>query len=153
MPGPRSTTRFTTVSLQSPAPAICVSRAWSSNESSSEVTAAIYIAGGVPKNYINDSIVMGYMFGRKDQGHRYALQLTTAVTADGGLSSSTLDEATSWGKIRSSASRAMAWVEPTVGLPLLASAGIQEGLARGRSRLEFSWNGKLLEKLASIERS
>ncbi|MEE2704231.1 MAG: deoxyhypusine synthase family protein [Myxococcota bacterium] len=119
----------------------------------SEVTAAIYIAGGVPKNYINDSIVMGYMFGRKDQGHRYALQLTTAVTADGGLSSSTLDEATSWGKIRSSASRAMAWVEPTVGLPLLASAGIQEGLARGRSRLEFSWNGKILEKLASIERS
>ena len=119
----------------------------------SEVTAAIYIAGGVPKNYINDSIVMGYIFGRKDQGHRYALQLTTAVTADGGLSSSTLDEATSWGKIKTSAARAMAWVEPTVGLPLLASAAIQEGLARDRSRLEFIWNGEILEKLGCVERS
>ena len=119
----------------------------------SGTTAAIYIAGGVPKNYINDSIVMGYVFGRKDQGHRYALQMTTAVTADGGLSSSTLDEATSWGKIKTSASRAMAWVEPTVGLPILASAAIQEGLARDRSRLEFNWNGKILDKLACIERS
>ena len=96
---------------------------------------------------------MGYIFGRKDQGHRYALQLTTAVTADGGLSSSTLDEATSWGKIKTSAARAMAWVEPTVGLPLLASAAIQEGLARDRSRLEFSWNGEFLEKLGCVERS
>ena len=114
-------------------------------------TAAIYVAGGVPKNYINDSVVMSYIFDRKDAGHRYAIQMTTAVTADGGLSSSTLDEAKSWGKIKLTASRAMAWVEPTVALPLLATAAIQDGLHKGRSRYSFSWNGTILEKLSRSE--
>jgi deoxyhypusine synthase len=118
----------------------------------SEVTAAFYVAGGVPKNYINDSIVMSYIFNRRDHGHRYALQMTTAVTADGGLSSSTLDEATSWGKIKKTASRAMAWVEPTVALPLLVTAALQDELQRGRPRLSFSWNGQRLEKMSRSER-
>ena len=94
---------------------------------------------------------MGYIFGVKDRGHRYALQMTTAVTADGGLSSSTLDEAKSWGKIDRRASRSMAWVEPTVALPLLVTAAIEEELARGRSRLALSWNGQILEKLSRVE--
>ncbi len=102
----------------------------------------------MPKNYINDSIVMSYIFEQKDRGHRYAIQMTTAVTADGGLSSSTLDEARSWGKIGKTAARGMAWVEPTVALPLLATAAIQSGLARGRPRLRFSWNGEILESLS-----
>ncbi|MCH6561301.1 MAG: deoxyhypusine synthase family protein [Deltaproteobacteria bacterium] len=116
----------------------------------SPATAAIYIAGGVPKNYINDSIVMSYIFEQKDRGHRYAIQMTTAVTADGGLSSSTLDEARSWGKIGKTAASGMAWVEPTVALPLLATAAIQSGLARGRPRLHFSWNGEILESLSHV---
>ena len=118
----------------------------------SPVTAAIYVAGGVPKNYINDSVIMSYVFERADQGHRYAIQMTTAVTADGGLSSSTLDEAQSWGKIKKTASRAMAWVEPTVALPLLVTAAIQDGLEQGRSRLSLSWNGEILEKLRQAEK-
>ncbi len=84
----------------------------------SKKTAAIYVAGGVPKNYINDSIVMSYIFGL-ERGHSYAIQVTTAVTADGGLSSSTLGEAQSWGKIRTDADFALAWVEPRVALPWL----------------------------------
>src|SRR3989338_805811 len=83
----------------------------------SKKTAAFYVAGGVPKNYINDSIVMSYLYG-KEKGHDYALQITTAVTADGGLSSSTLSEGRSWGKIDKQARTAMAWVEPSVSLPL-----------------------------------
>ncbi len=114
----------------------------------SPATAAIYVAGGVPKNYINDSVVMAYIFDQRDRGHRYAIQMTTAVTADGGLSSSTLEEAQSWGKIQKTASRGMAWVEPTVALPLLVTAAIQCGLQRGRPRARFSWKGKILESLS-----
>ena len=117
----------------------------------SPATAAIYVAGGVPKNYINDSVVMSYIFGREDKGHRYAIQMSTAVTADGGLSSSTLDEAESWGKIRKGARRAMAWVEPTVALPLLVTAALQEKLHEGRKRLGFTWEGQLLKKLDTLE--
>jgi len=117
----------------------------------SPATAAFFVAGGVPKNYINDAVVTSYVFGRPEQAHRYALQVTTAVTADGGLSGSTLEEAESWGKIAHGATRAMAWVEPTVSLPLLATAAIEEELYKGRSRLRLEWDGQLLRGFERVE--
>ena len=116
----------------------------------SPATAAFFVAGGVPKNYINDAIVTSYVFGRPEHAHRYALQVTTAISADGGLSGSTLEEAESWGKVHHGASRAQAWLEPTVSLPLLATAAIQEELAKGRSRLRMVWNGQILERLERV---
>lgn len=112
----------------------------------SPATAAIYVAGGVPKNYINDSIVMGYLYGL-ERGHDYAIQITTAVTADGGLSGSTLSEARSWGKIKRQARYAMAWVEPSVSLPLLAGYLFGRRLTAGRPRLKFEWDGFRLRSL------
>jgi hypothetical protein len=79
--------------------------------------------------------------------------MTTAVVSDGGLSSSTLDEAMSWGKVKKTASRAMAWVEPTVALPLVVTAAIQDGLHEGRPRWSFSWNGQILEKQSLAEQA
>lgn len=118
----------------------------------SKETAAIYVAGGVPKNYINDSVVMSYMFGQ-DRGHKYAFQVTTAVTADGGLSSSTLGEAQSWGKIGKDADFAMAWVEPSVALPLLAAYLFDRYPAPARPSLACSWNGDSLGDLKVESRS
>ena len=112
-------------------------------------TAAIYVAGGVPKNYINDSIVMSYLYGM-DRGHDYAVQVTTAVTADGGLSSSTLSEARSWGKIEEEARFAMAWVEPSVALPLLAGYIFGQRLTEGRPRLQLTWDGYELTSLKTV---
>ncbi len=112
----------------------------------SRKTAAVYVAGGVPKNYINDAAVMGYLFG-VERAHSYAIQVTTAVTQDGGLSGSTLSEARSWGKIRRDARFAMAWVEPSVALPLLAAYALGRKLGRGRGRLEFAWHDKPLHRL------
>jgi deoxyhypusine synthase len=108
-------------------------------------TAAIYVAGGVPKNYINDAVVMSYIFGL-ERGHDYAIQITTAVTQDGGLSGSTLGEAQSWGKIKKEASFAMAWVEPSVSLPLLA-AYVFDKCPRSRKRLKLDWDGEILRSL------
>lgn len=109
-------------------------------------TAAIYIAGGVPKNYINDAVVMGYIFGM-DRGHDYAIQLTTAVVHDGGLSSSTLGEAQSWGKIAKDATHAMAWVEPSVSLPLLAAYLFNRHPAPARDPLSVAWENDRLIRL------
>ena len=112
----------------------------------SRKTAALYIAGGVPKNYINDSVVMAYIFGA-EKGHSYALQLTADNPHWGGLSGSTLKEAVSWGKIRSQATTAMCFIEPSVSLPLLAGYALQRRLARGRRPLRFDWDGDLLRQL------
>lgn len=112
----------------------------------SRQTAAIYVAGGVPKNYINDSIVMAYIFNQ-ERGHDYAIQVTTAVTQDGGLSGSTLGEAQSWGKIDRKARYAMAWVEPSVSLPLLA--GFVFAKHTPRPKLKFQWDGDRLVSLGT----
>ncbi|MCI4341465.1 MAG: deoxyhypusine synthase family protein [Thermoplasmata archaeon] len=106
-------------------------------------TGVIYVGGGTPKNWINDGIVMAnYAFGREGEGHFYALQVTTDVPHWGGLSGSTLDEAQSWGKISKSATRAMAHVEASVAMPLLA-AGLWDKRRRWakRARLKFDWDG------------
>lgn len=111
-----------------------------------KATAAIYIAGGVPKNYINDSIVMSYVFG-ESRSHSYAIQLTTDVPHWGGLSGSTLDEAKSWGKINVQATSQMAFVEPTVSLPLIVGSVLQKKLTAGRPRVRFVWENDILKSL------
>lgn len=106
-------------------------------------TAVVYIGGGTPKNWINDGIVMAnYAFGREGEGHYYALQLTTDVPHWGGLSGSTLDEAQSWGKISPTATRAMAHVDASIGLPLLVGAlWDRRKVWQPRRRLRFEWKG------------
>ncbi|MBI4388920.1 MAG: deoxyhypusine synthase family protein [Nitrospinae bacterium] len=113
----------------------------------SRATAAFYVAGGVPKNYINDSIIMSYIFGNYTGGHKYALQLTTDVPHWGGLSGSTLGEAQSWGKINKEANFAMAFVEPSVSLPLVFGYAFQKKLYKKRSKLSIKWDGENLKEL------
>ncbi len=111
--------------------------------SQSPRTAVIYIGGGTPKNWINDGIVMAnYAFGREGEGHFYALQVTTDVPHWGGLSGSTLDEAQSWGKISKTATRSMAHLDASIGLPLLAGAlWDRRKHWQPRTRLRFDWKG------------
>jgi deoxyhypusine synthase len=117
----------------------------------SKKTGVIYIGGGVPKNWINDAEVMAsYVFNPDIQGHAYAFQITTATPVDGGLSGSTLHEAQSWGKISKKATKATAYVETTVALPLIVGAVIQKGIWKGRKRLRFVWNKDILEKIEAI---
>jgi len=116
----------------------------------SPCTAAFYVAGGVPKNFINDSVVMGYIY-KVAKAHRYAIQVSTAVEADGGLSSSTLKEAVSWGKIDGNARTAMAWVEPSIGLPLIAGHIFAEGLSVQRSRLNIKYDNSHISSISHIK--
>jgi len=114
--------------------------------SASKRTAAIYLGGGVPKNYINDSVVMSDMLFKDTPGHEYAIQITMDQPSWGGLSGSTLKEAQSWGKIGLEAKKATANVELTIGLPLLYGYVHHNGTGKSRKRLKFQWGerGKLI---------
>lgn len=107
----------------------------------SKKTGSIYIGGGVPKNYINDAAVMlDYT-----PGHAYAFQITTDAPHWGGLTGSTLDEAKSWGKVAKRATRATAYVEATIGLPLVAGYVLgSPTLRKERKHLKYSWKGDTL---------
>jgi deoxyhypusine synthase len=115
----------------------------------SPATAAIYVSGGVPKNYINDSIVMSYIFGLDTGGHKYALQITTDAPHWGGLGGSTLSEATSWGKVSKKATHEMAFIETSVALPMLYGYALQKGSAKKRTRLRFAWDGDNLRSMTT----
>jgi len=114
----------------------------------SKKTGSIYIGGGVPKNYINDAAVMlDYT-----PGHSYVFQITTDAPHWGGLTGSTLDEAKSWGKVSKKATRATAYVEATIGLPLVAGYVLESSeLRRNRKRLEFVWSTDDLKLINQIE--
>ena len=57
------------------------------------------IGGGVPKNFIQDTVICAELLGKEVDMHKYAIQITVADSRDGACSSSTLKEASSWGKV------------------------------------------------------
>ena len=63
-------------------------------------TGLLMIGGGVPKNFTQDTVVCAEILGHDDvEVHKYAVQITVADVRDGACSSSTLQEAASWGKV------------------------------------------------------
>jgi deoxyhypusine synthase len=115
------------------------------------VTGAIYIGGGVPKNYIQQLGPVSELLFQKESGHRYAFQITTDDPKWGGLSGCTFDEAKSWGKIEKSSSHAAVYMDATIALPLLVGAILQEGKAfRKRRRRRFRWEGDRLKSVQFI---
>jgi len=114
-------------------------------------TGAVYLGGGVPKNYIQQLTPMLDAFDVEGEGHKYFIQLTTDDPKFGGLSGCTAGEAESWGKVTHERSSATAYVDATIGLPLLAGALFAEyNSSPGRKARRFRWKGDALESM-SIE--
>ena len=82
----------------------------------------IYIGGGSPKNFIQQSEVSACILGLSSVGHQYAIQITTDAPHWGGLSGCTFEEAQSWGKIAESALKATVFCDATIALPILTNA-------------------------------
>ena len=78
------------------------------------------IGGGVPKNFAQDTVVCAEILGKEVPMHKYAVQITVADPRDGACSSSTLKEASSWGKVETVYEQ-MVFAEATTVLPLIVS--------------------------------
>ena len=100
-------------------------------------TGLLMIGGGVPKNFIQDTVVCAEILGEEVKMHKYAVQITVADSRDGACSSSTLKEACSWGKV-DIAREQMVYAEASSVLPLLASDTWHRGLWKQRERRHFS---------------
>jgi len=92
----------------------------------SKETGLLMIGGGVPKNFVQDTVVAADILGVNAPMHKYAIQLTVADERDGALSGSTLKEANSWGKVDSGLEQ-MVYGEATIIFPLLASYAYHKG--------------------------
>jgi deoxyhypusine synthase len=117
----------------------------------SAVSGAIYIGGGVPKNYIQQLGPVSELLFKKESGHQYAFQVTTDDPKWGGLSGCTFEEAKSWGKIERGSNYAAVYMDATVALPLLVGAILQEGkVYRKRKRRRFRWEGDRLKSVQFV---
>lgn len=100
-------------------------------------TGLLMVGGGVPKNFVQDTVVCAEILGVEAEMHKYAVQITVADSRDGACSSSTLKEACSWGKVDTTYEQ-MVFAEATSVIPLLASDAYHRGFWKKRTRRNFS---------------
>ncbi|MGD8326588.1 MAG: deoxyhypusine synthase [Sphingomonadales bacterium] len=100
-------------------------------------TGLLMIGGGVPKNFVQDTVVCAEILGVEAEMHKYAVQITVADVRDGACSSSTLKEAASWGKVQTTLEQ-MVFAEASSIVPLLASDAYHSGVWKDRPRREFA---------------
>jgi deoxyhypusine synthase len=103
----------------------------------SKQSGLLMIGGGVPKTFIQDTVVCAELLGKKVDMHKYAIQITVADTRDGACSSSTLKEASSWGKVDVTKEQ-MVFAEASSVLPLIASDAYHRSNWKSRSKKNFS---------------
>jgi deoxyhypusine synthase len=108
-------------------------------------TGLLMIGGGVPKNFAQDIVVAADILGTEAPMHKYAIQITVADVRDGALSSSTLKEASSWGKVDTTFEQ-MVFSEATLALPLITGYAYHKKAYEARS--ERRW-ARLLEPVTA----
>lgn len=95
------------------------------------------VGGGVPKNFTQDVVVACDVLGVEKDMHKYAIQITVADERDGGLSGSTLKEASSWGKVETTYEQ-MVFSEATIALPLISSYAWHSGVWKKRKEMRYN---------------
>ena len=100
-------------------------------------TGIFMIGGGVPKNFTQDIVVAAELLEEDASMHKYAVQITVADVRDGALSSSTLKEASSWGKVETTFEQ-MVYSEATLAMPLIAGYAYHKGAWKNRIPKELS---------------
>ena len=75
-------------------------------------TGVIYVGGGLPKNFIQQSLQFS-------KGANYGVQITTDRAESGGSSGAPLKEGISWGKMKKDADFVDVFCDATIALPLI----------------------------------
>ena len=89
-------------------------------------TGVIYLGGGTPKNFIQQTEVTASIMGEDVPGHKYAIQVITDPPHWGGLSGCTFQEAQSWGKVAVDATAITVYCDATIALPIMVAAMEEE---------------------------
>jgi deoxyhypusine synthase len=88
-------------------------------------TGVVFVGGGTPKNYTQQTEVVAHILEKPAAGHKYCVQFSQDVPHWGGLSGCTFDESISWGKIHLEADKVNVYVDATIALPIIVTALIQ----------------------------
>jgi deoxyhypusine synthase len=105
---------------------------------SSEKTGVIYVGGGVPKNYIQQTAYLQDIFGIPDAAHDYGFQITTDTPQWGGLSGCTFKEGLSWGKEKPEGEYTTCYCDATIALPLIVKATLENWSLEERKKMKLN---------------
>jgi len=84
-----------------------------------EKTGVIFLGGGVSKHFILNANIFR-------EGADYAIYITTAQEFDGSDSGGNIQEAMTWGKIRTNAPHVKVHCEATIAFPLLMAGAFKK---------------------------
>ena len=119
-------------------------------------TSGVFIVGGgSPKNFIlQTEPQIQEVLGIDEVGHDFFLQITDARPDTGGLSGATPAEAVSWGKVDPDRlpDAVVAYVDSTIGLPLIATYALGKVQRRTPKRL-YERRADLMKKLLEAYRA
>ncbi|MEM2111357.1 MAG: deoxyhypusine synthase family protein [Candidatus Bathyarchaeia archaeon] len=104
---------------------------------SASKTGVIYIGGGVPKNYIQQTAFLERYFSLPNVEHEYGFQITTDSPQWGGLSGCTFKEGISWGKEKHAGKYVTCYCDATIAFPLVVKATLERCKNLKRDRLKF----------------
>lgn len=105
----------------------------------------IYIGGGTPKNFIQQTAVIASYQTRHERHHNFAIQITTDSPQWGGLSGCTFEEAISWGKESRSSKTTTCYADATIALPIISHALSERFKKLRRNVPKFLWKNKDLK--------
>jgi len=117
----------------------------SSIREKTKYSGVIYIGGGTPKNFIQQTAVIASYQTRHEKSHNFAIQITTDMPQWGGLSGCTFEEARSWGKESKGAKIATCYADATVALPIVVQSLADRFEKLRRNVPIFRWSGKKLK--------
>lgn len=98
----------------------------------SKATGVIFLGGGVPKNFIQQTAVTINLLNGVARGHKYAIQLVVDPPHWGGLSGCTFEEAQSWGKIAQEAEKITVYGDASFHFALLVKLIAEYSVKRER---------------------
>lgn len=112
-------------------------------------TGVIYVGGGTPKNFIQQTEVTATLQCKNVAGHKYAVQITADAPHWGGLSGCTFEEAQSWGKIAKKASHVTVNSDATIALPIVVTALAQrmKGFKRNAPKMDLKSSNKVKTRI------
>ncbi|MFQ5735380.1 MAG: deoxyhypusine synthase [Thermodesulfobacteriota bacterium] len=112
-------------------------------------TGVVYVGGGTPKNFIQQTEVTAALQCKDVKGHKYAVQITADAPHWGGLSGCTFEEAQSWGKIAKKSSHVTVSSDATIALPIIVTALAErmKGKKRQAPGMDLSRSNKVARRI------
>ncbi|MDO8427250.1 MAG: deoxyhypusine synthase [Deltaproteobacteria bacterium] len=112
-------------------------------------TGVVYVGGGTPKNFIQQTEVTATLQCKDVEGHKYAVQITADAPHWGGLSGCTFEEARSWGKISKKSSHVTVNSDATIALPIIVTALAKrmKGVKRRLPKLDLKASNRVSKRI------